>query len=285
MCMNKVIVTGGYGYLARNMIKKLLAENVEIVAIVRGRRKDEELQGVKYILAEEQNELCQTSYDAMYHFAWEGSAGVKRADCSIQLKNVENTINMALLSKQCGCKKFIAIGTVSENLSEGILSSHYLSDNVVYGLTKRYTHQLLDVVCHREGIHYVWVRLAGVYGLDDCTNNIISYSINTIKRGEIPTYGPCRQLFNFTHIEDVINALYILGEKENRKSEYIVNGNETWLLKQYIQAIGDVYGVKMGIGLREDDGIKYEREWFNNSDFVEEYGFSFIHDFISDLQR
>ena len=108
----------------------------------------------------------------------------------------------------------------------------------------------------------------------NASGNLISYTMQELRSGNIPTYGPCEQPYNFTYIDDVISALYILGKVEKHSQNgYFIGNGECRILKEYLQSVAKTVGGKVGIGIRVDDGVKYQSSWFENKLLQDELGF------------
>lgn len=274
--MEKVIVTGANGFIGRNFIKFLTNKNIEVYAVDKS-HENSTLNNLKNIHLIE----CDLSrmddliglienrgFDVFYHFAWIGTTGEKRADYKIQTENATYTCNAAIISKKLKCKKFITTGTITEKVAEGILDNHYVSESMMYGLSKHYTHNLLEILCKKENISYVWAKLSNIYGGDNTNGNLISYTIKEFQENRIPSYGPCEQPYNFTYIKDVIDALFFIGEVEINHNEVFISNGECRKLKDYLNKLSGIYDKKISIGTRKDDGIRFEEKWFDNSELV-----------------
>ena len=285
--MEKVIVTGSTGYIGRNFIKYLLTKNCEIYAFVHNSSSIwKNIDKVHEIVCpmDKYKEVAKTlknnNIDTFFHFAWQGTSGKERSDYEIQLKNIQYTCDAAILAKVVGCNRFIATGTITENVAKQILEKHYSAQNLIYGLSKLYTHNILDVLCRNMGLEYVWAKLSNIYGGDNTTGNLISYTLNEWKNDRIPSFGPCEQPYNFTHIDDAVVALYLIGEAKKLENEYIISNGDVRKLKEFLKELSDFYGKPVEIGKRQDDAIIYKKSWFDNS-ALKKIGYKKIKDFIS----
>lgn len=281
-----IIVSGATGYIGRNLIRFLIAQGHIVYALVR--KVGSIWANTKNVFEiccpmEEYSELSNLfagkEIDVFYQFAWNGTAGSKRSDYDIQLKNAKYTCDAAVAANKIGCHRFIVTGTITENVAKQILEKNYSAQNLIYGLSKLYTHKLLDIICRDIGLEYVWAQLSNIYGGDNTSGNLISYTLTEFKNGRTPTFGSGSQPYNFTHIDDVVQALYLIGISENVRKEYVISNGEIKLLREYLEEISSIYKTPVGIGVRTDDGIEYKKEWFENINlkdigFVQKYNFS-----------
>lgn len=290
--MERVVVTGANGFIGRNFIKYLVSMNIEVYAVDLTHENStlKELNGLNFIecdLSDMRNlskQIEDRGFDVFYHFAWIGTTGNKRSDYTLQTNNAIYTCDAAIVSKELNCKKFITTGTITEKIAEQIINNHYTSENLMYGLSKYYTHNLLDILCQKENINYVWAKLSNIYGGDNTNGNLISYTIKEFSKGRIPSYGPCEEPYNFTYIHDVIEALYLLGNIDTDQNEYFISNGECQLLKEYLLKLSEIYNKKISIGERVDDGVRYQESWFNNSSLLD-LGYKPKYTFIEGIEE
>lgn len=281
--MKSIIVTGANGFIGRNFIRSMDRKGIRVYAvdISHDNTTLKDLENVILIQAgldemEMLEKYVGLDFDAevFYHFAWAGTTGIRRADYALQLENARYACDAARISKKLGCRRFIAPGTITEKVVPYAIENNLVSQGLTYAIAKTATYQLLEIVCKTESIDHIWARLSNIYGGDNTNGNLISYTLEEFKKGNIPSYGPCLQPYNFTYIDDVVYALYMLGiyEGEHTNTTFISNG-ESRLLKEYLEETAEVFGKKVDIGARADDGIRYKREWFDDRKIQDEFGF------------
>lgn len=290
--MRSIIVTGASGFIGRNFIRHL-GKDCRIVACIRDEKAKLLFDAMPHVTtivcpmdsyAELPKKIAKDSYDTFYHFAWAGARGKQRADYQMQARNAQYTCDAAQASKEIGCKRFITAGTISENVAKDILENHYTGENLIYGLSKMYAHKMLDIVASKNNISYAWAKLSNIYGSDDQTGNLVAYTIKEITEGRVPTYGPCQQPYNFTHIEDVLTALEKLGAAETlTRKEYFISNGECRKLADYLEEVAEVWGGTVAIGKRPDDGIRYQEEWFSDTG-LEKLGFTPHYSFSNGIR-
>ena len=279
--MESVMVTGANGFIGRNFIKYLVKKGVHVCAVDISHENSpfQDMEGVKLIRSGldemsilEQYAGCKP--EVFYHFAWAGTTGEKRAAYAIQLDNAKYVCEAAKISKQLGCRRFIAPGTITEKVVPYAVEHHCVSPGLIYAIAKVAASNLLEVVAKKEAIDYIWVRLSNIFGGDNTNGNLISYTLGEFKKGNIPTYGPCLQPYNFTYIADVVEALYMLGDMDGQhKNTYFLSNGEKRLLKDYLEEVAELFGKSVKIGERPDDGIRYEEEWFADKSLQYDTGF------------
>lgn len=281
--MKTAIVTGASGFVGRNLIRQLVSQDIAVYALVRNPEMvsfelSENIHIIKCGLEEIgklETILAGVNIDVFYHLAWQGAKGVGRADYVQQIQNAQYSCDAAIVASKLHCKKFIVVGTITERLADEALQEQSVAENLIYGLTKSYTHKLLNIVCTREQINFVWAELSNIYGGDDDSGNLISYTIRCFRKGITPSFGPCLNPYDFIHIDDVVGALYKLGVEKQSSGFYFIGRCENRTLKDYIEELGVIYGKNVDIGVRPDDGLRYREDWFDNSRLINELGYIF----------
>ena len=280
--MKAVIVTGANGFIGTSLINRLVKNNIQVVAIDISFMNSnlpqcDLVKKIEIGLDDvEKLEKCipDNEYDAFYHFAWAGVNGVAKANPIVQLKNAEMSMNCATVAKKIGCKKMLCAGTIAERATESLPNLKKTNGGMLYGVAKHATHLMLETYCKNIDLDFVWMQFSNIYGPENKTGNLVSYTIGELMKGNEATFGPALQPYDFIYIEDLIEAVMRLGENTTNKNCYYIGSGEPRILKEYLFEIGRLYGKEefIKVGLRSDDGIKYTFEMFDTSDLVRDIG-------------
>lgn len=266
----KVIVTGATGFIGTALCRELLQNGHEVIAVI---RPDSKRKGKLY-LEEEQGANCRIlelsldnlaslsemveKADVFYHLAWNGAAGAEREDFDIQYTNIGYTAAAVRAATQCGCKKFIGAGSQAEY---GVVSGMAKEEEtlprpfMMYGAAKLAACHMGRLVAKREQISFVWPRIYSIYGVGENAGTLVSYVIDTLKKGGVPELSPCENRWNFMHITDCAEALRILGERKETEGIYHVASEDTRLLKEFVEEIRDIVspGSALRFGAKKSD--------------------------------
>lgn len=280
--MKNVIITGANGFIGSSLIKKLIQKDVSVVAMdisfENSRLPESNLITKIETSLDDVNKLISIipskEYDVMYHLAWSGVNGQAKADPVIQLKNSVMSINCAAVCKKLGVKKLLSAGTIAERSTESLYNLKNTSGGMIYGVAKHCTHLMLETFCKNIGQNFVWMQFSNIYGPQNKTGNLVSYTIGELKNGNVATFGPALQPYDFIYVDDLIEAVFRLGENSTSKDSYFIGSGEPRLLKDYLLEIGELYGKPelIKIGLRPDDGIKYSLDMFDTSELKDDIG-------------
>lgn len=280
--MKNVIVTGANGFIGSSLIKKLIEKNVNVIALdisfqhsrLPASNFIHEIEISLYDVEKLEEVMPYSEYDAFYHFAWAGVNGTSKADPVIQLKNAEMAMNCATIAKRLGVKKLLCAGTIAERATESLSNLNTTSGGMMYGVAKHCTHLMLETYCKNIGQDFIWMQFSNIYGPSNKTGNLVSYTIGELKKGNDASFGPALQPYDFIYVEDLIEAVLRLGEKETKRNSYFIGSGEPRQLKDYLLEIGQLYGKEelIKIDSRPDDGIKYTLDMFNTEPLKKDIG-------------
>lgn len=280
--MKNVIVTGANGFIGSSLIKKLIEKKINVVALDiffdNSRLPESDLITKIETTLDDTEQLIEmvpkADYDVMYHLAWAGVNGSMKADPIVQLKNAEMAMNCAKLCKAIGVKKLLCAGTIAERAVESLENLSATSGGMMYGVAKHCTHLMLETYCKNIGQPYIWMQFSNIYGPSNKTGNLVSYTVSELLKGNEATFGPAIQPYDFIYVEDLLEAVLRLGEKETRRNSYFIGSGSPRKLKDYLLEIGRICGKEelIRVGVRPDDGIKYTMDMFDTTGLVEDIG-------------
>lgn len=280
--MNKVIITGANGFIGSSLANKLMENNVEVVAIdivFNDSRLNQcslltcletSVDDVDRLLAK----IPAGEYDVFYHLAWAGVNGPAKADPDVQLQNIQYAVNCAKVAKQLNCKKLFCAGTVAEQGIHSIPSLDTVSGGMLYAAAKYTCRIMMETYCKNIGLPFAWLQFSNIYGVGNKTGNLVSYTLSELLKGNEATFGPALQPYDFIYVDDLLEAVYRLGSSNAKQSFYYIGSGSPRILKEYLLKIGELAGMqeKVGIGIRPDDGIKYDISMFDTTPLKEAIG-------------
>ena len=280
--MKSVIVTGANGFIGSTLIKKLLKNNIRVLAIDLAFSNltlldDKNLTKVESNITDLKaivNSLEYQDFDVFYHFAWRGVNGPEKADPDIQIQNIQIAINAAKLSKMLSCKRFLCSGTIAERGLASLSHLQQTNGGMMYSAGKHSANLMLETYCKYIGLDFVWMQFSNIYGPGNRTGNLVSYTINKLSESCDAEFGPANQPYDFIYIDDLIEAVYRLGITKTKQCFYFIGSGRPRILKEYLFEIGELMNKKekIRIGQRVDDGILYTEDMFDIAPLVSEIG-------------
>ena len=153
--MKRAVITGGTGFIGTWLIKELLNNGVEVIALVRSLpvKKFESLENsfrlnvIQYYSEEYEKLLTEKpKIDVFFHLAWAGVSTELKNDSELQLDNIKFSLEMLEFASRINVGRFIATGTVAEYaFSENIMDVNgRQTPNDMYGAAKTATHYMLE---------------------------------------------------------------------------------------------------------------------------------------------
>lgn len=292
--MKNVIVTGANGFIGSSLIKKLIQKGIKVVAIDISfddlrlpeseliYRIETDLDNVDNLV----KLIPEAEYDNLYHLAWAGVNGPAKADPLIQLNNAKMAVNCATLAKKLGVKKLLCAGTIAERAVESLGALKTTSGGMMYGVAKHATHLMLETYCKNINLDFVWMQFSNIYGPQNKTGNLVSYTIGELQKGKEASFGPALLPYDFIFVDDLLEAAVRLGDMETKENCYFIGSGKPRILKEYLLEIGHICGKEdlIKIGLRPDDGIIYTFDMFDTSSLMKDIGNYVSKDFSEGIK-
>lgn len=278
--MKSAIVTGATGFIGTHLSEELKRNNISVMGLSRhdspntGRLKKD--IDIVWCGMDGYDSFSGPSADTFYHLAWDGATGVGRDDEELQVKNIAWTVAALKAAKRAGCRRFVALGTVYEKLVPQVLlaSEHRKAD--FYLLSKQSAHYMCLKLARKLDIEFVWATIFQPIGRYIKKEEVMTYAINGLLKGEPPEFGPAMEPYDITAVEDIAYGLRLLGEKTLTKQEYYIGSGSPMLMKEYLQRTKEVLGVdtELKIGCRPDDGLRFMFDWYDISAIKKDTGYS-----------
>lgn len=287
--MQRVVVTGGTGFIGSWFVRELLQHQIEVLALVRDKQavKSEDLENSHLLKLVEyhtddffslESDQDKKQIDAFYHLAWAGVSTKQKNDAGLQMENLHFSMEMLEYAHKIGASRFFGMGTVAEYaFSENTIEANgsRQTPNDMYGAAKTSAHYMLETYARILEMPFNWVVLPSTYGEGRRDDNIITYTITTLLRGERPSYGMLMQMWDFLYVEEVARALRLIGEKGIAGKTYGIGSGVYRQLKDYIIKIRDIIdpSLELGIGDKPELSDKAFSSCVNIYELVKDTGF------------
>ena len=125
--MKRAVITGCTGMLGVALIKKLVKEGYEVIAVVRmdsnriDNIPDDPNVTVLSLPGDDLSKLPEfltltgkNEAELFFHFAWGGTSGASRNDMDLQNKNIEAALKAVDAAHELGCEVFLGAGSPAE---------------------------------------------------------------------------------------------------------------------------------------------------------------------------
>lgn len=258
--MRKVLVTGAAGFIGSHLLRRLLRENHSIGVIEKEGADFHRISNLETEIAifnvDLQNILplrkaiLEFRPWAIIHLAAHYAVDHRPEELSAMLEtNVHGTMNILEAAKETGVK--LVINTSScfvYAMSDAPLAEKApLSPLNLYALTKIQAEQACEFYAGRYGLQVVTCRLFPPYGPDDHERRLIPTVIKAFMNGESPPLTTGRQRWDFTYVEDIVDAyISILKTEEFSSPHEIFNlgTGRAVSVRDVITRITELLGIK-----------------------------------------
>jgi nucleoside-diphosphate-sugar epimerase len=259
-----VLVSGANGFIGGRLCNALAAAGAEVHAV--SRSQQESRAGVQWWCADLADysaaEDVFTRTQPVYVFHLAGIAAGSR-DLSLVLptfdSNLVSTVNMLVLAKKHGCRRFVLPGSMEEPeaCDAGVIpSSPYAASKWGATVYTRMFHALYDVPT-------VILRVFMVYGPSyQDLNKLVPYVILSLLRGQAPTLGSGQRYIDWIYIDDVIEALLGAAMEEAVVGSSIDVGSGVAIsVREMVEKLVEIVdpGIEIGFGGQADRRSEEEK--------------------------
>jgi len=231
--MKKILITGGTGFIGRQVINEFLSDNnqYEIHVIT---SSDAIYKFNKNVLVHKLNLLDQNAVNVFFkqykfwgliHLAW--FVGAKCHVSDINLTWLQASLNLLQNFAQTGGQSFLGAGSVSEyDYSYGYLQEDFtpLNSNTLYGQSKAALFKIANIFCQQNNIDFKWARLFNMYCPHEKEVRLMPAAIISMLKNETVKVSPCEQIQDYLHVFDAAKAVVKLFKSEMQGAVNICSG-------------------------------------------------------------
>ena len=237
----RILVTGGAGFVGTNLIIKLLKEGHEVVSIDNyntGLKKNH-IEGCEYIemdIRDVHDYSPWGPFDAVYHMA-----AIARIQPSFQLPKQYFTVNAVgtqNIADYCAKNNIPLVYAGSSSKHSGRFKNPYT-------FSKDVGEDIIKLYQEHYGLKASITRFYNVYGphqLEEggyCT--VIGIWLKAFRDGNtLLVTGDGEQRRDFTHVNDIVDALYRIVTKEAYSTDFELGRGKNYSLNELIDTIGVV---------------------------------------------
>ena len=217
--MERILITGGAGFIGSNAANILRKEGYETIAfdnlfLGNTRNFEEAVTFIQGDLANKEDLAKVGKVDYIIHLAAASSAPMFVDDLAGSFENnIINHIHVLEYAREVGAKKvlFASTSSIYGNNPTPLTEDQAVTPPNFYSVTKKAQEDTSRIYNQTHGLEIIAFRFMSVYGLHEEHKgrfaNLVSQFIWGMEQGKAPTiYGDGTQTRDFTNVRDVVQA-------------------------------------------------------------------------------
>ncbi len=231
----KVLITGGTGFIGRNVVAELIKRGYEVHSLVFPPFAPEQKGLVQYEMnlmdsSAVDKFLSEHHFENLIHLAWYVGKGCHIADQNIDWTIV--TLNLLTSFQKYDGKTFVGAGTISEyEYKFGYLLEDETptSPETLYGESKNSVYKIAKTFCKQHEMKFKWPRIFNLYGPNEKPQRLMPSVINSCLKGEDVKVSDCLKFQDYLHVEDTARGIVEVFESDIQGAVNICSGKPVQL--------------------------------------------------------
>lgn len=269
----KILVTGGAGFIGMNLIKRLLKEGYEVVSLDNYETglKENHVDGATYIQGDIETILYLDGfYNIVYHLA-----ALSRIQPSFE--DPSETFRVNTYGSQC-----VAEWARQKNVKvvyAGSSSRWHDPFQSPYASFKHMGEEIFKLYRKTYNLDAEICRFYNVYGPDEIADgdwaSVIGIWRRQVRDGQkITIVGDGEQRRDFTHVDDIVDALYRVGKSKQRHEDaWELGSGINYSINEMFEMFKERFPRIESIYLPDQPG-NYRKTLRENNDALERLGWN-----------
>lgn len=257
--MNTIVIIGANGFLGMSLASYYSKKRSQVLALIpRGftygglkKLNNVDCQEFDFETLSEMTAKCTGTPTIVYHLAWAGVSSAKKNEFDTQLLNIEFAIKAIDFAKKNGIKRVLFPGSASEySCGNGVIDGKQVpAPSDIYSATKVAVRYITQVYAKQRDVDTLWTSITSIYGPGRNDDNLITYCIKTLLKGEKPLFTGLEQIWDYIYIDDLVKALAAVGESGKPDKIYPIGSGVSMKMSDYVKVIRDKINPELPIGI------------------------------------
>jgi len=238
----KILVTGASGFIGSRLATKLAQKGNTVLALTHDNKiQDPAVKTISADLTSDSFTAPDEKFDVVFHLA--AATPMEKNKKLVRKINYDGTVN--LFNQIKDRTKFLVyvsgLGVFGDPGNKIVDENTSLKPDTDYAKIRLETQKFLETKCKDNSIHFTVAYLGEVYGDGGWFTSQI---IDRLKKGSfrMPKAGEYYRCF--VNVEDVVNALIAIAEKNAFDESFIITDSNPVLFKDFINFTCDKLGVR-----------------------------------------
>jgi len=250
----RILVTGGTGFTGKALVKRLLDQGHEVVALdYKEGLKTRELRdwGAEVVLGSvTDREVVRRAVDGVevVHHLAAAFREMNVPDRHYREVNVGGTRNVLEAAKDMGVRRFIYCSTcgVHGNVDHPPGGEDAPIQPADYYQRTKYEAEPLVRQFHEQGLPAVILRPAAIYGPGDPERFLLIY--RRVAGGRFPMFGDGRTLYHPLYVDNLVDAfLAAMADGRGDGEAYLIADEEYVQIEDLVRRVGRSLGVEVRV--------------------------------------
>ena len=237
----KVLVSGASGFIGYRLVSKLVEQNHSVTAIINKNAIEiSTLKTIQWDMSQKNDSFPDEKYDIVYHLA--ALTPLEKNKDKQKKVNYEGTVNFFNQIKD-KTKFFVyvsGLGVFGE-VKNSVDENTKLNPHTDYAKIRLEAQRFLEKNCKANNIGFTVAYLGEVYGNGGWFADQI---VPRIKKGKLRIPHSGNYYRSFIHVDDVVNALVAIGEKNIQNEAFILTDSNPVLFSEFVNYVADKFHMK-----------------------------------------
>jgi nucleoside-diphosphate-sugar epimerase len=252
---HRVLLTGGSGFIGRQVLARLQDQGHEVLAVSRHPPASDGAvrwhAGDPFVVESLAGVVRAFAPTACIHLAWYAEPG-KYLHADDNLDALAGSLALLRLLAEVGCRQVVGAGTCAEyaRSATALASDAPTAPDTVYAAAKLALASVGARFAQRHGLRFAWGRIFHLYGPEEDARRLVPSAIRTLLAGRPFPASAGTQVRDYLHVADVAAAFVRLLEADADGVFNICSGQPV-TVAEILTRIGDETGRRALLRLGE----------------------------------